>query len=182
MKKISFMRDNKEIGVYVGRFNPPHLGHEKVCHEMIKEFGIENCLVVIGSQNHHMTLRHFFSFIERKGFVQTLFPEIKIVGHPDFETDEEWIESLEHMIKTVFDSPKKITYFGGCEEDILFFINRGRKTKIFNRFDGTTPKVSATEVRDALISKRDLVGLIPDKIIPIVEEKFVHKWEHFKKI
>jgi len=51
-----------------------------------------------------------------------------------------------------------------------------------NRFDGTTPKVSATEVRDALIKGRPLEGLIEPALISDLENRFIEKWEQFKKI
>ena len=78
--------------------------------------------------------------------------------------------------------PSKTIFFGGCDEDITFFIEAGRKCKIINRFDGTTPKISATEIRDSLIYDRSLDG----KINPIIENDlricFKEKWERFKRI
>ena len=41
----------KKFGVYCGRFNPMHTGHGAVVRDMIIQFGIENCMLVIGSCN-----------------------------------------------------------------------------------------------------------------------------------
>lgn len=175
----------KQIGVLVGRFNPVHLAHLEVINNAIARFGEENCVLVIGSQNHAMTLRHFFSFPERLEFLKVVYPSIKILGIPDFDSDDEWILTLEHILTTTLatqDTELDFTYYGGCEEDIAFFIERGRNTIIMNRFDGTTPKISATEVRDALILDRPLDGLLPDSLASIIKEKFKERWEKFKKI
>lgn len=175
----------QQIGVLVGRFNPVHLGHIEVIKHAISTFGEENFILFIGSQSHPMTLRHFFSFIERLGFLKSLYPKIKILGVPDFDSDDEWIQTIEHMLETAFGKSKDevdFVYYGGCEEDIIFFIDRDRKTKIINRFDGTTPKISATEVRDALILDRSLEGLLPNTLAQTIKEKFKERWEKFKKI
>lgn len=173
----------QDIAVLVGRFNPVHLGHIEVIKSAIATFGEENCILIIGSQNHPMTLRHFFSFNERLGFLKLLFPDIKISGLPDFESDKDWVSALDNMLETTFGKQNlDFIYYGGCEEDISFFVDIGRTTKILNRFDGTTPKVSATEVRDALILDRPLEGLLPESISEKVRETFKEQWEKFKKI
>lgn len=55
------------------------------------------------------------------------------------------------LIEDVIPGEKKITFYGWCEEDIAFFLDAGKQVMIANRFDGTTPPISATEVRDFLI-------------------------------
>lgn len=177
--------EKQQIGVLVGRFNPVHLGHIEVIKHAISTFGEENFILFIGSQSHPMTLRHFFSFTDRLEFLKLLYPKIKILGVPDFDSDDEWIQTIEHTIQTIFGKNKEeadFVYYGGCEEDIIFFINRDRKTKIINRFDGTTPKISATEVRDALVFKRPLEGLLPETLAQTVKQKFKDRWEKFRKI
>lgn len=172
----------RKFGVYCGRFNPMHAGHGAVIKEMIRQFGIENCLLIIGSSNAGFSLRHFFSYQERRGFIKKAFPEMKVVGLPDYPADDEWLVALDDIISLAGFNPAEVVFFGGCEEDILFFFEAGRNCQILNRFDGTTPKISATEVRDCLIYGRCLDGMIESAIAEEVQNLFRQKWERFKKI
>ena len=169
-------------GAYIGRFNPLHLGHCKVIDALINEFGAENSLVVIGSANAPLSLRHFFSYGERRNFIKKIYPNINIVGVPDFHDDRDWLTALDDILLATGMNPKETTFFGGCDEDIRFFYDDNRICKTLNRFDGTTVKVSATEVRDALIQNRPIENLIHPDIAPELKNLFSKKWELFKKM
>jgi nicotinamide mononucleotide adenylyltransferase len=171
-----------KFAVYCGRFNPIHVGHEAVINDMVKKYGEINCLIVVGSSNADFSLRHFFNYQERRNFIKKLYPKIKIVGLPDFPTDEEWLVALDDLITALGINPREAIYFGGCKEDIVFFAKDKRHCQIMNRFDGTTPKISATEIRDCLIYHRSLKDLVNDKISPAVEALFKKKWEKFKRL
>lgn len=171
-------------GVFVGRMCPPHLGHEQIVRTMLRECpGNGNSLIILGSANTPMSLRHFFSYSERRSFVERLFPHVNIVGLPDFfNNNQEWYTALDDLLKLAGFTPEEVTFFGGCEEDLRFFIERGRKVYEVNRFDGSTPKISATEVRDALIHDRSLEGLLNPVIHEAVKANFKVNWEKFRKM
>lgn len=169
------------FGVFVGRFCPLHLGHEAVVEKMIDECGDARSLLVIGSANAGCSLRHFFSYEERRFLLRLLFPSLKIVGLPDYATDAEWLLALDDLLHAANVSPDEVVFYGGCEEDIEFFRAANRQIAILNRFDGSTPKISATEVRDALIHDRPLAGLLNPTLHQPVRELFATKWEQFKR-
>jgi nicotinic acid mononucleotide adenylyltransferase len=173
---------NKDFGVFVGRFSPMHIAHEIVIRHMIEIYGIENCMVVLGSSNASMSFRNLFSYEDRRGFLKKIFPDIQVVGIPDFPTDNEWLLALDDILALRGVDPKDVIFFGGCEEDINFFLDAGRKYQIYNRFDGATPKISATEVRDALIQGRSLENLLNPVLIEPVKDCFAAKWEKFRKM
>ena len=168
--------------VYVGRFNPVHVGHMRVIEAMLKKYGTEHSLLIIGSSNAPFSLRHFFSYNERRNFIKKIFPDIRVVGLPDYHNDAEWLAALDDILHATGIDPKTVTFFGGCQEDIRFFLDDGRTCEILNRFDGTGIKISATEVRDALIFDRSLDGLVHTKTLPDIQSLFKEKWEKFKKI
>jgi cytidyltransferase-like protein len=169
-------------GVYCGRFNPIHAGHEKVINEMLEHFGTERSRIVIGSANSPQSLRHFFSYEERRSLIKTIFPDICTLPLGDFATsDDEWMLALDDLLISSGMDPKKTVFYGGCEEDIAFFIKRERMHHILNRFDGTTPKVSATEIRDGLIHDRTLNGFLNTAIEERVRNLFKIKWLDFQK-
>ncbi len=172
----------KKRGAYIGRFNPLHLGHAAIVGEMLAQCGAEDSILIIGSSNAPFSLRHFFSYDERKKFIRAVYPDIRIVGLPDYPSDAEWLSALDDILAAAGMKPSEVTFFGGCEEDIRFFMDDGRACSLMNRFDGTTPKVSATEVRDALIHDRPLEGLVHPSVAADMRELFKEKWERFKKI
>jgi len=172
----------KKLGVFVGRMNPIHNGHVAVIREMVNRHGVENSLVIVGSSNAPFSLRHFFTYHERKELIKKIFPEMRLVGLPDYHNDKEWLAALDDVLRVADPSLSEVTFFGGCEEDVRFFLEAGRDCTILNRFDGTTPKVSATEVRDCLIAGRSLDGLVDEAIQTELEKLFAEKWEKFKKL
>lgn len=174
------MNTPSQKAVYIGRFNPLHLGHARVIDAMIQKYGVENCLLIVGSSNADFSLRHFFSYHERKGFIKKAYPDLRIVGLPDYHHDGEWLAALDDILHAAGIDPKQVTFFGGCQEDIRFFFDDNRVCEILNRFDGL--KTSATEVRDALILGKPLEGLVHPPLIPDIQSLFKEKWEKFKKI
>lgn len=164
-----------------------HLGHEAVINSSLDWFK-GDVLQILGSANAPFSLRHFFNYAERREFFKKVYPNIPVVGIPDFKTDAEWLLALDDLLMSHFalasreEVKQKVTFLGGCEEDVAFFFDDGRQVKLVNRFDGSTPKISATEVRDALIHGRDLAELLNPKIQSDIKELFQTKWELFRKI
>lgn len=175
----------KKYGLYLGRFNPIHARHVEMIELMLSKYEPKNCLLVVGSSSAPFSLRNFFSYEERRGFILKLFPDIRLVGLPDYSTDSEWLKALDDVTTASGLTPDDITYFGGCEEDIRFFLDKGRGYFLLDRFNsgGTVvPKLSATEVRDALIHDKSLEGMVDRRIVEDVKKLFKEKWERFKKI
>lgn len=172
------MNQINNFGAYIGRFAPMHLAHGQLIEEMISTYG-DNCLVLIGSCNRPMSFRNIFTYEDRRNIIKTIFPTVKVVGLPDFEDDKNWFCQLDDTLSFAGVNPKDVTFFGGCKEDVVFFQN-ARNIKIINRFDGSTPKISATEVRDALIEKRPLEHLLYKSTIPMIQEIFAMRWSSFK--
>jgi cytidyltransferase-like protein len=172
----------KKTAIFVGRFNPMHLGHTRTVDAMLKEFGEEKSLLILGSCNAAFSLRHFFSYDERKKFIKMLYPNVKVIGLPDYGDDGVWLSALDDIIRATGYEPSDVIFFGGCEEDVRFFIEDGRECRIINRFDESLKKISATEVRDALITGKALDGLVDPRLAPELSATFSKKWEQFKKI
>lgn len=172
----------ENTGVFLGKLGPIQTGHEVVIQTMFKMFGPEKSLIIIGSSNSNISLRHFFSYQERRHFIKTIFPEAKIIGLPDYLNNEEWLIALDDLLKETSFNPSTTTFFSGCEEDIVFLSQAKKKYHIVNRFDGTSVNISSTEVRDCLIHNRSLEGFINPIIETELRGLFNQKWEEFKKV
>lgn len=171
-------------GVFVGRLCPVHSGHERTMDEMIVNHGIKRSLLMLGGANEALSYRHLFSYSERKGLVYRLpkYEGLTVVALPDMPTDAEWLEVLDDTLRSSKIDPSRAVFYGGCEEDIDFFVKANRHTWIVNRFDGSSPKVSATEVRDALVHDRTLDGLVNPLLHEPLKKLFSKNWEKLKKM
>ena len=177
---IKDIRAMGKFGVFVGRINPMHLGHQVQIDLLIKAFEKQH-LVMLGSCNKPISIRHLFQHEDRSEFVHAVHPAARIVPLPDFDDNQSWFTALDHLIQASGGDPKETVFFGGCEEDVLFYNGTGRKVYIVNRFEGMTKNVSGTEIRDALIEKRSLEGLLDPQIIPLVQERFAVRWDQVRQ-
>lgn len=171
-------------GFFIGRMNPLHLGHEAVINHMIATCGAERSVILIGSANAPTSLRHFFSYSERREFIRTLYPTIHLAGLPDYPTDEEWLRALYDIIEAIAGTNQtgNITFFGGANDDLTWYKQAGHTVTVLDRFNGTTPVVSATEVRDQLIHGGSLEGKLNPQLIQPVQQLFQKRWQAFRQL
>jgi nicotinic acid mononucleotide adenylyltransferase len=167
------------FGVYIGRLCPMHLGHQALVEGLLEVFP-QNHAVFIGSCNRPISIRNLFSYGDRSDFVKAVFPRVRIAPLPDFETDESWFRALDDLIYILGAEPKNVIFIGGSKEDVDFFYNNGRTVHIVNRYTGPTKKVSGSEIRDAMIEKHSLDGLLDPKVISLVTERFPTRWSELR--
>ncbi len=172
--------ENK-FGIYIGRFNPIHNGHINVIEAMTKLYG-SNCLIIIGSCNQQQTLRHFFAYSERKALIKCLYPTLKVAPLADTVTDAEWYDQLSDIVSLTGKQIQNAEFFGGCEADIQAMRKWTTKITLLDRYDGSRPLISATDVRDALIHDKPLDDLMPKKLHVLVKHMFEQKWLDFRNI
>lgn len=146
------MHNTDWLGIYVGRLNPIHTWHENTARTMIHDWQ-DQCMLILWSINKPLSWHNMFSYQERVQFIQKILPWLHIQGMPDYPTNDERFFALDQLIKSKYNwDPAKVVFYGGCEEDIEYLLERNRTCKIINRFDGiSSPKISATEVRDHLL-------------------------------
>ncbi|MFH2106934.1 MAG: nicotinamide-nucleotide adenylyltransferase [Candidatus Micrarchaeota archaeon] len=82
--------------LFIGRFQPFHLGHFKMVEYLLK--GHDHVSLVIGSSQESFTEKNPFTFDERKQMVLSCFPDCKrilVLGLEDSPNDNEvWIRNL----------------------------------------------------------------------------------------
>jgi nicotinamide-nucleotide adenylyltransferase len=95
-----------KTALFVGRFQPFHMGHLKVIKWILKKY--DKIVIVIGSSQEVITEKNPFTFNERKKMIKkTLENEkiegrkYKIIGVPDVYDDKIWIKSI--LKKAKFD-------------------------------------------------------------------------------
>jgi nicotinic acid mononucleotide adenylyltransferase len=165
----------------MGRFSPLHLGHTAVIDTMLDKYGEDNSLLLIGSVNNNQTLRHFFSFSERRSMIKMVYPNIRVAGVPDFADDGDWFMEIADLIHLIGNHSFECEFFAGCDEDVAAMRAYTSNITVVNRFDGTTPLISATQVRDALMYKREVKDLLHHNCLDYVVNLFDKKWEEYTR-
>lgn len=166
----------QKIWVYLGRFNPIHRWHEAVIDRMIAEHG-DNCLLILGSSNVSQSAHDPFSYAEREQFVKMLYPDLRISPLPDYPTDDERLHKLDEVIHNNFPDRGRdsMVFRAGAEKEVSWLVDDGMQIRIVDRFDGSTPVVSATQVREALRRGESIDGMVNEVLIPIVQEHYAQK-------
>jgi cytidyltransferase-like protein len=158
-----------QIGVYIGRFNPIHKGHQMTLEKMLHNHTSDRSLIVIGSANATLSLRNLFTYKERRNFIQTLYPKAKIAPLADQMADEDWFSSLLDLVHIAFPFHHNINLYCGDLKDVIDFDHKDKVTiHIIDRYKEQV--YSATEVRTRIMmaEKRELTGLLDERILDSV--------------
>ncbi|MBC5792754.1 MAG: adenylyltransferase/cytidyltransferase family protein [Nanohaloarchaea archaeon] len=74
--------------VFLGRFQPLHLGHKNVIENQ------DDLVVAVGSSGKSGEEENPLSFEQRKRLIKDCFPDVEVVGVEDTEDDVEWLRNL----------------------------------------------------------------------------------------
>jgi bifunctional NMN adenylyltransferase/nudix hydrolase len=85
-------------GIYIGRFQPLHIGHEHVIREALEK--VETLIIIVGSSHMARNPVNPFIFEERKAMIEWVFRHevstgrIIVLPLYDYEHDHDWAENL----------------------------------------------------------------------------------------
>lgn len=82
--------------IYLGRFQPLHIGHKKVIEDYRDKF--DDFTVVVGSAEKSRTDDNPLTAEEREEIIKECFPNIEIIYKDDHESDEQWSKELEEKV------------------------------------------------------------------------------------
>jgi len=144
--------------LFVGRFQPFHIGHLKVIKWVLKKY--DSVIIVIGSSKESKTEKNPFTFEERKKMIQnTLKKErisvkkYKIIGIPDVQHDKKWVESILEKVKF----------------DVVFTKNSWTK-RCFDQLNIPVKEhpvfgdISATKIRNMIKNNKEWEKFVPKEV------------------
>lgn len=121
--------EHRKVGVVIGRFQPPHMGHLKLVEEAFTVGRVDEVVVVVGSINQPRTLKNPFTFEERRNMilkgVEEVIPwaTVSVVGVPDNAgSDAEWVASIESEVYRATGSDDVIL-FGHEKDDSSYYLH-----------------------------------------------------------
>jgi nicotinamide-nucleotide adenylyltransferase len=151
----------KTVGVYWGRFNPPHRGHIALAKRLVKK--VDFLIVAVGNAESKNTRRNPFSGEERVEMLRSYLKEqsIKVKDVVAVNDGNSWASSIDNL-------------FEKCGEfDILFTDHKtiarlvGNRAKVvsFERRGG----ISSTLMRDSIAEGRKWENLTGKSVVSLMK-------------
>lgn len=182
--------------VFIGRFQPFHLGHEHVIKTALAL--ADNVIILVGSSNTSRNSRNPFTFEERKIMIQRCIPleyksNLTILPLDDYTySDGEWVSAVQRIVnehlRKVYPSRTyeevmainelKVSLIGHNKDNTSYYLKMFPTWKNIDvsGVQGNTQKIlSATDVRNLYFSPQwhDMtwVNLIPNPV-----REFLNDW------
>ena len=143
-----------KCGLYIGRFQPIHIGHESIIRKMLDE--CEQVIIAIGSLQESGTKRNPFTFEQRVDLITNIFyrekisGRLKIMGLRDRDNpsnDASWGDYVFRNVYACFYTFPDVIYEGEENERNNWYDNQNVEVI---RVPRTDIPVSATLVREAI--------------------------------
>jgi nicotinamide-nucleotide adenylyltransferase len=154
-------------GLYVGRFQPFHLGHLSAIKEVLKE--VDELVVVIGSAQYSHNFNNPFTAGERLVMVRKALEEsgvdsgrVWIVPVPDVHLHMMWVSSVEGY------TPHFDVVYSNEPLTRRLFTEAGYKVKPIRFFD--RKDYSSTEIREKMVEDENWEKLVPKSVRTLIKE------------
>lgn len=152
--------------VFIGRFQPFHLGHKAVVDAALEQ--AKEVIIVVGSSFAARNIRNPFTFEERFALIKSVYPEsnVKVVPVSDYPYDDnKWVAAVQAVVRSAIKftpDPVKIGLIGHEKDGTSYYL------KMFPLWDSVSvPSVGgihATDIREQLFRTRDVESV--SKYIP----------------
>ena len=108
------IKETERVGVFMGRCQPFSNAHNDIIQEMIRD-GIKP-VIILGSINKNDE-RNPLTFEERKALIKKIYPfGVKIVGLPDQDNWEDWMNSVIDMFNKEGMNPDIATLYSHVKD------------------------------------------------------------------
>jgi len=154
-------------GLFVGRFQPFHLGHLAAIKDVLKE--VDELVIVIGSAQYSHNLNNPFTAGERLIMVRKALEEagidysrVWVVPVPDAHLHMMWVSALEG-----YTPPFDVVY---SNEPLTrrLFIEAGYKVKAVRFHERKL--YSSTEIRERMLKEESWEKLVPRSVAVFIKE------------
>lgn len=153
--------------VFIGRFQPLHIGHEAVIRKALSM--AKEVVIVVGSAFQSRDIRNPFTFKERADIIREVFPNdnLHIVPAQDFPYDDNrWIKGIQQAVES-FTKNKNVALIGHEKDGTSYYLKLFPywKSESVTNIDG----INATDIRDTLFMGK---GIMPTTLSTPVQNLF----------
>lgn len=150
-------------GLFIGRFQPFHLGHLNDIKSALKE--VDALVIGVGSSDEKHTKENPFTVKERIEMIDLVLPSNNIENYtvfpiPDFHNDKKWVEHIETLVPK-FD----IVYTGNSWTEKCFKRKKYKVNKV-KIIEG----ISSTIIRHKMIKNQDWKGIVPKETADYIKK------------
>jgi nicotinamide-nucleotide adenylyltransferase len=154
-------------GLYVGRFQPFHLGHLSVIKKILSE--VDEVVIVIGSAQYSHDADNPFTAGERLVMVRDALKEtgvdlrcVWIVPVPDVHLHMMWVAEVKGY------TPKFTAVYSNEPLTRRLFTEAGYKVKAIPFYDRTI--YSSTLIREKMVKRQGWKKLVPETVAAFIEQ------------
>jgi nicotinamide-nucleotide adenylyltransferase len=160
------MKGQQETGIFIGRFQPFHLGHLATVKYAIEQ--VKHLYIVVGSSQKSHELRNPFTAGERILMIRNTLNAEKvdpsrylIIPVPDASGHAVWTAYIDQVV------PAYEVVFSSDRLTLQLYKEKGVPTIEPPLLD--RPKFSATEVRRRIIENGKWKALVPSSVVKIID-------------
>jgi len=140
------LQDKQNVGIYIGRFEPFHLGHWKTCQKALKE--CEGLILVLGSSTSTNAFKNPWSLEERIQMIQSCFTneekiKISFVGLEDVNDDVKWKNLLKEKLS--LPSHIKVNLYGHHKDASSYYLDSFPEWNLVET--GNFHSINSTDIR-----------------------------------
>lgn len=136
------------VGIFIGRFQPLHIGHQAIIEKMISEVDLP--IVIIGSANSPSTILNPFSYTDRESLIKSIYPSLQILPINDYKyQDHLWLEKIKELIEPfefINNKKSEIIIYGFPKDNSSDYLNWFPEYK--HNYVKTNLNVSSTDIRE----------------------------------
>lgn len=152
-------------GLYIGRFQPYHDGHQQVVEDIVTE--VDELIIAIGSADRSHTQRDPFTAGERITMITKSITDIDeavtyVVPIEDINRNSVWVSHLESM------SPRFDVAYSNNPLVIELFEESGTTVRQSPMFDRDVLKGS--KIREKMAADEGWRSLLPQPVVDTIEE------------
>ncbi|MEM3626576.1 MAG: nicotinamide-nucleotide adenylyltransferase [Candidatus Bathyarchaeia archaeon] len=154
-------------GLYVGRFQPFHMGHLNAIRDILNE--VEELVIVIGSAQYSHNINNPFTSGERMVMIRRALEEVGmdcskvwIVPVPDVHLHMMWVSAVEGY------TPRFEIVYSNEPLTRRLFIEAGYKVKPVRFYERKL--YSSTEIRRRIINGENWEELVPKSVAAFIKE------------
>lgn len=154
-------------GLYVGRFQPFHLGHLNAIKDVLKE--VDELIIVIGSAQYSHNVNNPFTAGERLVMIRKALEEggidysrTWIVPVPDVHLHMMWVSALEGY------TPRFEAVYSNEPLTRRLFMEAGYEVKAIRLFERKS--YSSTEIREKMLKDEDWEKFVPKSVAAFIME------------
>ena len=151
----------KKVGVYWGRFNPPHKGHIALVKRLVKK--VDLLIVAVGNAESRNTKRNPFSGDERVEMLKSYLKEqhIKVEDVVAVEDGNSWASSIDNLFEKC------------CKFEVLFTDHKAIARLVGNRVKVVSFErkgdISSTLVRDSIAKGEEWESLTGKSVVRLIK-------------